>query len=229
VDECLRQLDVIAGRFIDAARNAGTLDETNFVILGDHGQIDVSKVFHLNALFRQNGLIHAAGDGKVSDYEAYGFSAGFSAHVIMKDPQNQRMKARLRRLLDDLLSQYPQCIETVYTSEDILKAERLAGEFSFVLEAREGVLFANEILSDVVTGPDVPREKHYKAMHGHHPSKGEKPPFVAFGPDIKTALRIENGNVIDIAPTLAALVGTVLPEAEGKPFPLLSIGAVNAA
>ncbi|MDR2179044.1 MAG: alkaline phosphatase family protein [Synergistaceae bacterium] len=221
VDDCLRQLDVIAGRFMDAARDAGTLDETNFVILGDHGQIDISKVFHLNALFRQNGLISADHDGKVSDYDAYGFSAGFSTHVIMKDPKNQEVKAQLRHLLGSLPSQYPQCVEAVYTSEDVLRDERLAGEFSFVLEAREGVLFANEILSDVVTGPDAPREKPYKAMHGHHPSKGEKPPFVAFGPDVKTALRIENGSVIDVAPTLAALAGVALPQAEGKPFPLL--------
>jgi predicted AlkP superfamily pyrophosphatase or phosphodiesterase len=228
VDDCLRQLDVIAGRFIDAARDAGTLDETNFVILGDHGQIDVAKVFHLNALFRKSGLIRAADDGKVFDYEAYSFSAGFSAHVIMKDPKNEKVKARLCRLLDDLPSQYPQCIEAVYTSEDMLREEHLAGEFSFVVEAREGVLFANDIAADVVTEPDAPRDKPYKAMHGHHPSKGEKPPFVAFGPDVKTAARIENGSLIDIAPTLAALVGVTLPQAEGKPFPLLSIGTDTA-
>ena len=223
VDDCLRQLDVIAGRFIEAARDAGTLEETNFVILGDHGQIDIQKIFHLNTLFHDQGLLRLAEDGKVADYEAYAFSAGFSSHIILKDPRDEAMKTYVGALLKELPDKYPEYIEAVYTAAEMRDTEHLTGEFSFVVEGREGVLLANDIMKNLVTEPDTPKYKTFRAMHGHHPNKGEKPPFVAFGPDIQEGVRIENGDVIDIAPTLAALLGVTLPLAEGTVFPCLRI------
>jgi predicted AlkP superfamily pyrophosphatase or phosphodiesterase len=222
VNDCLRQLDVIAGRFLDAVRDAGTSSETNFVILGDHGQIDVAKVFNLNSLLHQCGLIRTDDDGKVIDYDAYGFSAGFSSHIIMKDPQDESARTRLQEFVNALPARYPEYIEAAYTKEETLRNERLTGTFSYVVEAREGVLFNNDIEEKLVMEPGEPRRIVHKAMHGHHPGKGEKPPFIAFGPNIKPETRIEHGDIIHIAPTLAALVGAPLPEAEKEPFPILA-------
>jgi predicted AlkP superfamily pyrophosphatase or phosphodiesterase len=219
VDGCLRQLDVIAGRFAEA-----TPEGANIVILGDHGQIGIDKIFNLNALFREAGLIHTNPEGKVLSYDAYSFSAGFSAHIMLKDPSDRPAAERLETLLRNLPERYPEYIETVYTAEEIYASERLSGEFSHVVEAREGVLLPSDITDEAILPLEKapPRYRNFLAMHGHHPSKGEKPPFIAFGPDIKKGARIENGDMMDIAPTLAALLNVTLPRAKGRPFPVFA-------
>ena len=47
----LQRLDGRVARLIRATKDAGTYDWTNFVILGDHYQINVHKMIHLNMLF----------------------------------------------------------------------------------------------------------------------------------------------------------------------------------
>lgn len=100
--------------------------------------------------------------------------------------------------------------------------EHLTGGFSFVLEGTEGTILQSEINS----GPYVrlssdPGFKGYGAMHGHHPDKGPKPPFIAFGPDVKEDVRLDGVSMLDLCPTMAALLGVELPQMVGKPLPFL--------
>ena len=219
VNECLRELDIIAGRFLRAAREAGTLDETNFVILGDHGQIDISNVFHLNAALREHGLIRTDESGLVAGYDAYGFSAGFSAQVMLRDPQDAAMRETVHAVLLALQEQYGMYIERVYTAEQVRAEEGLGGGFSFVLEGTEGTLFLNAPDAPLIVPFGSPEYKSYRAMHGHHPAKGNKPPFIAFGPDI-APVTLDAGDMLDICPTLAKLSRVELADMEGKPFPI---------
>lgn len=219
VDLCLRELDIIAGRFIQAAEDAGVLNDTNFVILGDHGQIDIKSIFNLNVLFQEHGLIQTDGKGNVLDYAAYNFSAGFSTQIMLKEP-NKEMLDTVAKILEEIKERYPHYIERIYTAEEVQQEESLSGEFSFVIEGTEGTLFLNDVDTDLIIPKDSPKYKEYAATHGHHPLKGEKPPFVAFGPKVKLNTTIEHGNMIDVCPTLAQLIGIDFKQAEGKPFPI---------
>jgi len=217
IDNCLRQLDIIAGRFAEAAHDAGVFEDTNFVILGDHGQIEVESMFSINTIFRDAGLIKTDSDGKVLSYDAYSFSAGFSAQIMLKEPEDRHVSKKVEELLRLLPVHYPEYIESVYTARGIHAMEGLSGDFSFVVEARTGVLLPSDITDHV----EVSRERApYAGMHGHHPNKGEKPPFIAFGPDIQGGIDIDNGSMLDIAPTLAMLLGVNLAQAQGRPFPI---------
>src|SRR5699024_3284045 len=53
----LRRLDKHVKQVIDATKEAGTFEDTNFVILGDHYQINVDKMIHLNTLFAKRGWL----------------------------------------------------------------------------------------------------------------------------------------------------------------------------
>ncbi len=53
----LQQLDRRVARIVQATKDAGTYDQTNFVFLGDHYQINVQKMIHLNMLFARHGWL----------------------------------------------------------------------------------------------------------------------------------------------------------------------------
>ena len=42
---------------MDILREQGTLDATNFCVMGDHGHLPVKQVFHPNILLANEGLI----------------------------------------------------------------------------------------------------------------------------------------------------------------------------
>ncbi|QNK40951.1 alkaline phosphatase family protein [Caproicibacter fermentans] len=221
VNDCLRELDIIAGRFVEAVREAGEWDSTNFVILGDHGQIDIETVFNINSVFKDMGLIRTDEKGKAVDYDAYSFSAGFSAQVFLNEPGDPQWVQKVYRVLEEIRRKYPRYLERIYTAEEAEAEEQLRGGFSFVLEGTEGTLFGNEVSVPAVISADSPLFQFHRAMHGHHPDKGDKPPFLAFGPDILPGVRLDSGNMIDVCPTFAKLARVDLPAMEGKPFPIL--------
>ena len=221
IDDCLKQLDIIAGRFIQAARDAGILEETNFIILGDHGQIDVDFVFNLNAELMDMGLIFTDENGNPVGYEAYSFSAGFSAQIVLQNKKDDDLKNKIYNALLQVQKKYPQYIERIYTEDEVKKEEHLSGDFSFVIEGTKGTFFLNDIAVPVIVPFGSHEYKAHRAMHGHHPDKGEKPPFIAFGPDIIPDIQLDKGNMMDICPTLASLVGVQMPDAVGKAFPII--------
>ena len=67
------------GRLMEAADAAGNLADTNFVIVGDHGQISVKQLFNPNILFVQEGLIDLDEDGNVTDWKAWAPSLPYRA------------------------------------------------------------------------------------------------------------------------------------------------------
>ncbi len=218
VEVCLRMLDVITGRFVQATKDAGTYDDTNFVILGDHGQIDIAALFNLNVLLRAQGLIDADESGTAVGYRAYSFSAGFSAHINLVEGADDTLRTQVYDALLAIQAQYPAYIEHVYTAQEALEEEGLAGDFSFVVEGTTGTQFMNELTGSVVIPRESSEYNSYAANHGHHPAKGFKPPFIAFGPDVKPGLRIDSGDMLRECPTLAALAGLEMP---GEPFAIL--------
>ncbi|MCD1147883.1 alkaline phosphatase family protein [Peptoniphilus sp. KCTC 25270] len=222
VESCLRQMDIYLGRFLQIAKELGIEDNLNVVVLGDHGQIDIKKVFLLNQILKEKGWITADEKGHIIDYKAYSFSCGFSTHIIPKDPSDTKTMDELYKVLKEIQEEYPEIIETIYTKEEVLERENLSGDFSFVLEGKEGMLFANEVFGDQpVISVENSEKSHYVAMHGHHPSKGDKPPFFAFGPDIEEGLVIEKGHIIDVCKTLASLLQMDMPTAKGAPLPIV--------
>lgn len=198
IEEVLRIMDITVGRFIDATKISGEYENTNFVILGDHGQIDIERFFGLNILFEEYGLIKLGADEKPAEYDAYAFSSGFSCNVILKDSKDE---ARIYDILKEIKSKYPDYIEKIYTKEEVLEQEGLAGNFSFVIEGTKGTVFDLRYVGDVV----IENNTKYKATHGHHPEKGDKPALIAFGKDVISGKKINSAHMLDIYPTLLKL------------------------
>ena len=217
---CLRQLDILAGRYLAAAQRAGTLEQTNFVFLGDHGQIDVEHVFLLNRLFVEEGLIQLDEAGEPADYLAYGFSAGFSSEIFLKHPDDPALRQRVHTFLQNVQQRYPQYIERVYTAQELAEQEGLAKEgLCFMVEGTRGTFLEKKLHGPLISSAEG-SNKQYHATHGHHPDKLPQPPLIAFGPDIQPGVTIAQGDILSIAPTLASLLDIPFPQAEGQVLPI---------
>lgn len=221
VKECLRQLDVLIGRFIQATKDAGTYNNTNFIILGDHGQIDIQRIFDLNTLFVENGLIELDENQNPKDYIAYSFSAGFSTQVILKNPDNKEDLEKVYKVLNEIKEKYPKYIDRIYTKEEALKEENLSGNFSFVIEGTLGTYFGIKYKGKTLIEKGEEGYYVYNATHGHSTKKGNKPPLLAFGPDIKSNTVIKKAKMLDVCPTLAKLSNVKMSELMGKELDIL--------
>ena len=208
----LHEIDLWLGELMKATRDAGIAEDTNFFIVSDHGQLNITRSVALNALLAEKGLLTVGEDGQVADYVAIAKSTGLSAQIYLKDPKDfDRVHAVLEQMCEDGLYGF----ERVYTADEVMKEEGLSGKFSFVVETDGYTSFSNAWTRPLVRRVDNSDYKFGRATHGHQPDKGPQPTLIAFGPDIKAGARVARRPIVDEAPTYAKLLGVELPEADG--------------
>ncbi|MNE56882.1 Type I phosphodiesterase / nucleotide pyrophosphatase [compost metagenome] len=57
VKQVIARMDIRLGEIIQAVEEAGIMEDTIFLVLGDHGQFNVRYKVHLNKLLQEKGLI----------------------------------------------------------------------------------------------------------------------------------------------------------------------------
>jgi len=200
----------------DACADAGTFDRTNFVVLSDHGQLDFTRHMNINLLLKNEGLIRTGPGGELADWDAWIKTANFSGQVYLRDPGDDRLRDRVYRMLCRYRDAGDMGISRVYSAEEARDEEGLYGDFSFVVESDDTTLFSSDWREPLFSAAQPKSPGYARGSHGHHPSKGPQPVFLAVGPDIKNGIALERGQIIDEAPTFARLLGVDLPQAEGR-------------
>ena len=76
--------------------------------------------------------------------------------------------------------------------------------------------FCDEWLGEAVIPAERAAFRYGHSDHGHMPEKGPQPPMIVCGPDFKQGEQLDNGKVVDEAPTFARVLGLDLPEAQGQ-------------
>lgn len=202
--QSLVRLDQRIGRLMEATRKAGTYEQTNFILLGDHGTHDFNKVIEMNAWFSKEGL-----------QDVYANSCGGSCqiHLLGKDPATEAsVEASLRKLL----SSKPSPIKDMLTLLEAKEQYGLSGDFRWVIEAQDGYVFRNgtshHYLQDASSIPGC-----YKADHGYLPEHPDMRTLLfMMGPDIKKAAHLDSCSLVDEGPTFARLMGLTMEKTEGK-------------
>lgn len=202
-------------QLITATKNAGVYEDTVFVILSDHGMLNISRVMHLNVLLREAGLIKVNPDGSMASWQAYCKSAGLSAQVFLNDPDDQELHDRVYQLLTELRDNEVYGIGEVFTREEINEKEHLDGGFSFAIETDGYTSFGENWNRPLMRSFDTTDYRFGRATHGHLPYKGPQPVFLMNGPGIQHGVVLEHGVIVDEAPTIAKLLGIDLPLADG--------------
>jgi len=214
VDDAVAATDRWIGEVVQAAKDAGTWEETDFFLVSDHGQLDVKRCVNLNVLLAEAGLIRAE-DGVVKDWKAYCLSGGMSAMVFLKDKQDKETAEKVYRLLCEKRDEGIYGIGQVFTAQEAQQQEHYAGEFSFVVETDGYTSFGDSCKRPLIRKVNNEDYRFGQATHGYLPHKGPQPILAANGPDIKAGTVLEKALLVDEAPTYAKIFGVELPQAVG--------------
>lgn len=211
LDECENMVAML----VQATKDAGVFEHTNFVVTADHGQLNTTRVANLNSLFASLGLIDVDCNGEIKDYQAWCKGSGMSGQIYLKDPDDKALNEAVYTLLKEKQAEGTWGISKVYTKEE-LKEMHLDGAFSFMVETDGCTTFGDAWLEPVVEPFPCAPEAEHRGNHGFHPDKGPRPPFVGFGPDFAPGVVLQNAELVDGAPTYAKLLGVDLPGADGR-------------
>lgn len=207
------------GEIIETLKEAGTYEETTFVILGDHAQLPVHSLIKVNKILVDHGFIKLSFKGKILSYTAIAKACDGACYIYLKDPNDSSSLQKVRQLLKTLSEQDHSPIEYVFETKEVtqLGADSTC---SFMLEAQEGYYFIDTPSGEFIETIDsnkvghVPH--HILSSHGYLPTKPNYTTFfLAVGPDIKENYIQEHGHLINHAPTFAHLLDLPLENTDG--------------
>lgn len=212
----LDQTDLWLGDVIHAMEDAGVYENTNFVILSDHGQMDLSRKVSLNALLVQEGFIDLAPDGQLYDWRAFAQSGGMSAAVYLDDPENKDLYQHVQAYLQKLVDEKVWGFTKVYTIPELQEKYGTYGPFSFMVATDGQTAVLENLTGPALTQIDLSDCRTGSATHGYEPEFGPQPVFLGRGPAFKEGAVLAQARLIDEAPTLARILGQEMSQAEGR-------------
>lgn len=218
IEKALAMADEWIGLLAKAYQDAGIWEDTNFVVLSDHGQLETKRSVRLNALFAQEGLLSVDENGRVASYDAYVCSTGLSAQVYLKDKNDKVLEKLVWDYLNRLLERGDCGFSQILTKEESNANYGLWGDFTFVLETDGFTSFSEDPREPIFISRESGDYRVNRATHGHMPHKGPQPVFWATGSSFKKNAVLPIASILDIAPTLARTIGLSLPDADGKPL-----------
>lgn len=215
----LQKHDEELGVLLESIRRYGDYDNTNFVIIGDHGQTDIEDVLNMNKLFEQNGFIKANEKGEIVSADCYAHSAALTCFVEIADPEDERLEKRVRAFLESLKDDPDIQLDYVYDKKEMKEKFHLEGPFDFVIESRRNISFGFDTDMSIPTcwRSRLPGDHVIgAATHGGNPDRAEQTLFIASGPSVKRGVVIESASLVDEAVTMARMVGFDFEGTDGK-------------
>jgi predicted AlkP superfamily pyrophosphatase or phosphodiesterase len=200
-------------RLIQAAKNAGTWNETALVVVSDHGFARISRSVKPGVLLPKKGLVTLDSRGGVTNWKATMAGSGGYLYVYVKDPQDTETRRALLEIFLPLANDPESGIRRVYKQEEI---RAKGGDLSayLALEGADGFELADGYRGSYISNAA------FAATHGYDPDRPEMlASFLIYGPAIVRG-KIEGARLIDVAPTVAGWLGLKLDQAEGTALPV---------
>jgi predicted AlkP superfamily pyrophosphatase or phosphodiesterase len=209
--------DACVGRVLDALNEAGIRDQTAVLIVADHGFTLTPKAIKPNALLRREGFLTAGRDGKVEEPRAHVVPEGGMGLLYFTDPGlTAEEQQRIRRVFEGHEG-IAQVVEPQQFSQFGLPNPKANQQMAdLALFAKDGFGFSGKADGEVIVASGEPSGV-VAGNHGFDANlKKMNAVFVASGAGLKTGVRLDEIANIDVAPTVAALLGLALPTAEGR-------------
>jgi len=210
----LERMDRRLAEIIAATKAAGTYAETTFLVLGDHGQLDVNTRVRPNILLREAGLQWKSRDSM--SWRAYLQCNGGSAYLYVQPGDSEAREQALTTLLAAAQDE-KWGIERIYTGDD-LTALRVGRNIAAVVEAKTGYTF--EEAFDEPASTDFPNPAGKYANHGYSLSKPNYTCiFIAAGAGVARQGSLGPLRMVDVAPTMANILRLPFPSCDGTAIP----------
>eukprot|EP01137_Pigoraptor_chileana_P033421 Opistho-2@24232 len=201
----LQLIDASIGKLRATVTELGLAETTAFVVVSDHGFMNITKTVNPQVVFNAFGLVGET----VLPY--VGSTGGFFPVFLAPNASADNI-ARLDNVLDYMKSQTNLGIRKIY-GEAELKAKGCFRGAHAAIEFEMGTDYDVMIEGSVISAV---RDK--VGQHGYPPWRPEMyASFVAAGAGVKSAFAIDEAHLIDVAPTIAQLLGIRLDWAvEGR-------------
>ena len=200
-------LDSCVEKLVDAVRDAGLTDRTTFLIVSDHGFKAFTKQIKPNAALKAAGL----------DKQVYVLPEGGTAFVYFEPVADAaKLVPQVRKALAGV-----DGIDRILGVEDypLLGLPHPDKDPQFghlLLAAKDGYSF-----SGATGGPVTAEVPQQGGSHGYLASESDMNPiFIASGYGVRPGASPGAVSNLDIAPTIAKLLGLRLAGAKGKALPL---------
>ena len=209
----LAYADRLVGDLVKAVEDSGLRDRTTVFISTDHGFKKVTQYVYPNVALKKAGYAKALGP-TINIGDAFSMTQGGMAFVYVNDPAR---KTELLPKLKELLSQ-TEGVERVIDGKEghilgMPTPEENQGMGDLVLYAKPGFAFNNSAAGDAVTAPTV----NYGGTHGYFNGDPELDGiFIASGRGIKKGVVLDRMANLDVAPTMAEIMGLKLPQTDGR-------------
>lgn len=210
----LERLDAIIGALVQKVHpGASSTERYAIVVLSDHGFAPVSRSLNMRVLLKKEGL-----DDEVLSSPICGFnpfylrrSAGPAAAML------------LRAFLERQVQDKSLGLARLWSRADLDAQGAFPGAI-MALESQDGTMFGSNVDGPVVT------MRPEKGSHGYDPNRpDQQASLLVAGDGIRPGVVLPQARMIDVAPTLAALLGVSMPGVEGRALSeFLAEGAIRA-
>lgn len=208
--DTLMTIDGMLGQLIEKAHE---ITDGNVVVcvVSDHGSLDNDRYLYPNVLFRENGLIETDAEGNVTDWKVYSLRSGGTCEIRLKDKNDKETYDKVKALLEELKADSEGGVAEVLDHEGcIARGGMRDADFSIV--TKKGCEIRDEAVGTVYAPLVEPR-----AQHGYSEFYEEmRASFLIEGAGIEKQKDLGLVKLVDVAPTLAAIMGFELEDADGR-------------
>lgn len=199
-------VDRAISRMVEAAERAGILERSAFVIVGDHGFVNVDTRVAPNVWLVEADL-HEDREDRGERWRAAFHSGGGSVFLKLRDPDDQDAVQTVRAALDGLEPALRALFRVVEGEE--VRERGGDPEAVLALDARPGVSFVLD------TGGPVVRPGS-GGSHGYLPDIPQiHSGFLAWGAGVAVGRSVHMLGMEDVAPLAAALLGVPFHTPDG--------------
>jgi predicted AlkP superfamily pyrophosphatase or phosphodiesterase len=215
-------LDAQVAQIVAAVEGAGLAARTTYVVVSDHGFKLVKRQIRLNVALAQAGLLTLQ-DGKVTASQVYAVPEGGSAivYLTVPDPTGDLL-ARARKAMAGVEG-VAEVVEPAAFGRFTGLPQPNAGDQMGVLfvTPKEGYAFTAPAVGDVV----VDAGEGSLGAHGYPASDPDLSAlFIASGAGIRRGVTLDVIDNVDVAPTMAELLGLKLENVEGRVLSAILVG-----
>ena len=209
----MEAIDGLVKKIIDATENSRIAEETTFILVSDSGASKVEKEFNPNVLLAKKGWLASDDQGRITSWRAVAQSFGGSAAVFVKDPKDEGFIHEVETFFTQQAEKPDSPIWRIITRSE---ATKLGADPRAALYLDAAPFYAitakttGSSITNLTKGAD-------RAARGYAPSRVEmRSLFVIAGKGIKSGAQTPYARLIDIAPTVAKLLGLEMKTARGR-------------
>jgi predicted AlkP superfamily pyrophosphatase or phosphodiesterase len=211
--KAMETIDTFVKKILDAAEKFQMSEDATFILVSDSGASRVEKEFNPNVLLAKKGWLAADGQGRITSWRAVTQSFGGSAAILVKDPKDEAFINEVETFFTQQAEKSDGPIWRIITRRE---ATKLGVDPRAALYLDAAPLYA---ITAKTTGSPVTNlgKGGDRAAHGYAPSRVEmRALFVIAGKGVISGGHTQYARLIDIAPTVARLLGLEMKTARGR-------------